>query len=116
MSPLIVLSVVLAAVFAMLGTAKLLAVPAMRTRAAHVGFTVAAYRRIGILEVAGALGLLVGVAVPDLRAAAAAGLLLLLGGAVIAHLRAGGGIKGAAPAVVLAILLVVVVALTAGAL
>jgi hypothetical protein len=116
MSPLVVLSVVLAAVFAMLGTAKLLAVPSMQTRAAHVGFTVAAYRRIGALEVAGALGLLVGVAVPDLRAAAGAGLLLLLGGAVTAHLRAGDGIKDAAPAVVLAILLAVVVALTAGAL
>ena len=76
MSPLIVLTVALAAVFAALGTTKLLAVPAMRTRAAHVGFTVAAYRRIGALELVGALGLLLGVAVPDLRAAAGAGLLL----------------------------------------
>ena len=43
-----------------LGAAKILAVPPMRAAAAHVGFSVAAYRRIGVLEVAGAVGLLVG--------------------------------------------------------
>ncbi|MBV9060084.1 MAG: DoxX family protein, partial [Pseudonocardiales bacterium] len=44
----------LAVFFTGLGTAKIRAVPAMRQRAAHVGMSTAAYRRIGALEVAGA--------------------------------------------------------------
>ncbi|MFC9002186.1 DoxX family protein [Streptomyces microflavus] len=44
---------------------------------------------IGALEVAGALGLIEGPAVPPLGVAAMCGLLLLLGGAVIVHLRRG---------------------------
>ena len=54
----------------------------MRARAEHVGFSVSAYRRIGLLEVLGVLGLLVGAFVPVIGALAAAGLLMLLGGAV----------------------------------
>ena len=87
--------------FAALGAAKLAAVPAMRARAAHVGFSVAAYRRIGVLEILAVVGLLVGAFVPVIGALAAAGLLLLLGGAVVAHLRNGDGIREIAPAVVL---------------
>jgi uncharacterized membrane protein YphA (DoxX/SURF4 family) len=105
-----------AAAFVALGTAKLLAVPSMRARAAHVGFSVTAYRRIGALELTGAAGLVLGVAVPPLRAAASVGLLVLLLGAVTAHLRAGDSAKGAAPAVVLAVLLAILLALTIGAL
>ena len=84
-----------------LGSAKLAAVPAMRARAEHVGFSVAAYRRIGSLEVLAVLGLLVGAFVPVIGALAAAGLLMLLGGAVVAHLRNGDGLREIAPAVVL---------------
>jgi hypothetical protein len=96
-----ILAGVLVVAFAALGSAKLAAVPAMRARAAHVGFSVAAYRRIGILEILGVLGLLVGALVPMIGALAAAGLLLLLGGAVLAHLRSGDGPRELAPAVVL---------------
>jgi hypothetical protein len=46
-----VLAVVLVVAFAALGSAKLAAVPAMRARADHVGMSVAAYRRIGLLEI-----------------------------------------------------------------
>lgn len=116
MNLLTILTLVLAAVFATAGTAKLLAVPAMQSRAAHVGFSVNAYRRIGALELTGAVGLVVGVAVPELRSVASIGLLLLLLGAVTAHLRAGGGIKDAAPAGVLAVLVAVVLALAIGTL
>ena len=87
--------------FAAAGTAKLAAVPAMRTRAAHVGFSVSAYRRIGALEVLAVLGLLVGAFVPLIGALAAAGLLLLLGGAVVAHVRNRDGVREIAPAVIL---------------
>jgi hypothetical protein len=96
-----ILAAVLVVAFAAAGFAKVAAVPAMRARAAHVGFTVTAYRRIGILEILGVLGLLVGAFVPVIGALAAAGLLLLLGGAVIAHVRSGDGPRELLPAVVL---------------
>ena len=96
-----ILATILVVAFAAAGAAKLAAVPAMRARAAHVGFSVAAYRRIGLLEILGVLGLLVGALLPVIGALAAAGLLLLLGGAMIAHLRSGDGPRELAPALVL---------------
>jgi uncharacterized membrane protein YphA (DoxX/SURF4 family) len=108
-----ILAASLAAIFVAFGTAKLLALPSMQTRAAHVGFTVDAYRGIGALEVAGAIGLLVGAAVPLLRALAALGLLLLLMGAVATHLRVKDGIREAVPALVLGVLLAILLALEA---
>lgn len=107
------LASLLAAVFTALGLAKLLALPSMRERAAHVGFGVAAYRRIGALEVAGAVGLTLGHVSPLIGTAVALVLLLLLVGATAAHLRAGDGLKGATPALALAFV-GVIVALTAG--
>jgi len=96
-----ILAGVLVVAFAAAGAAKLAAVPAMRARAAHVGFSVAAYRRIGILEILGVLGLLAGALLPVIGAVAAVGLLLLLGGAVLTHLRSGDGPRELVPAIVL---------------
>jgi phosphotransferase system glucose/maltose/N-acetylglucosamine-specific IIC component len=73
----------------------------MRARAEHVGFSVSAYRRIGLLEVLAVVGLLVGAFVPVIGALAGAGLLMLLGGALVTHLRNGDGLRETAPAVVL---------------
>jgi hypothetical protein len=101
MTPTPILAGLLVVAFAALGSAKLSAVPAMREKAAHVGFSVTAYRRIGLLEVLGVLGLLVGAFVPVIGALAAAGLLMLLGGACLAHLRNGDGLRQLAPALVL---------------
>ena len=101
MNPTSILAGVLVAAFAAAGSAKLAAVPAMRTRAKHVGFSVSAYRRIGFLEVLAVLGLLVGAFVPVIGAMAAGGLLILLGGAVVVHLRNGDGVREIAPAAVL---------------
>ena len=97
------LAVALAAFFAGLGTAKMRAVPAMRQRAAHVGMSTSAYRKIGALEVAGAAGVLVGLAEPRIGGLAGAGLLALLGGALVAHRRAGDKLREAAPALVSAV-------------
>ena len=77
----------------------------MRDRAAHAGFSVAAYRRIGVLEVAGAVGLLIGL----IRAAArrrwpASGCCSCSAGAVVTHLRNGDGPREVAPAVVCGVL------------
>ncbi|MCP2248009.1 DoxX family protein [Lentzea aerocolonigenes] len=101
---MIVFSVLLAALFLLLGVSKLLALPRMRDLAAHAGFSVAAYRGIGALEVAGAAGLLVGLTVPLLGASAGVGLLLLLAGAVITHVRNRDGVRELAPAAVCAVL------------
>lgn len=103
MNPTSILAGILIVAFAALGSAKLAAVPAMRTKAEHVGFSVSAYRAIGSLEVLAVLGLLVGAVVPVVGALAAAGLLILLGGAVVAHLRNGDGVREIAPAVILGV-------------
>ena len=114
MTPTPILAGLLVLAFAAAGSAKLAAVPAMRARAAHVGFSVAAYRRIGLLEVLGVLGLLVGAFVPAAGALAAAGLLTLLGGAVVAHLRNGDGLRELTPALVLGLVTVSYLLLVVG--
>jgi len=99
------LAVLLALVFMGLGSAKILALQPMRERAAEVGFSTTAYRRIGLLEVvADAIGLLLGSVAPLIGALAGVGLLLLLGGAVVAHVREGDGPKKFAPAVICGVL------------
>ena len=114
MTPTPILAGLMVVAFAAAGSAKLAAVPAMRARAEHVGFSVAAYRRIGLLEVLGVLGLLVGAFVPIIGALAGAGLLMLLGGACIAHLRNGDGLRELAPAVVLGLVTVSFLLLVVG--
>ena len=114
MTPTPILAGLMVVAFAAAGSAKLAAVPAMRVRAEHVGFSVAAYRRIGLLEVLGVLGLLVGAFVPIIGALAGAGLLMLLGGACIAHLRNGDGLREMAPAVVLGLVTVSFLLLVVG--
>ena len=51
MTPPSILAGLLVVAFVALGSAKLAAVPAMREGAEHVGFSVSAYRRIGLLVV-----------------------------------------------------------------
>ncbi|HEY3438794.1 MAG TPA: DoxX family protein [Actinotalea sp.] len=109
-----VLAGVLVIAFGVLGSAKLAAVPAMRSRAEHVGHSVGTYRRIGLLEILAALGILVGAAVPVIGVLAATGLVLLLGGAVAAHVRTGDGLRDLAPALVLGVIAVVFVVLVVG--
>ena len=99
-----ILAVLLALIFLAVGTAKILALQPMRELASEAGFTVAAYRRIGLLEVAGAVGLLLGLFAPLIGALAGAGLLLLLAGALVVHLRKGDGPQKYAPALVCGLL------------
>ncbi|MBV8195137.1 MAG: DoxX family protein [Candidatus Dormibacteraeota bacterium] len=95
-----VLGALLAFGFLVLGLAKVLAVPAVRERSAHLGFSVRAYRGIGLLELLGAAGVLLGLAVPAIGLLAAAGLLVLLAGALSAHARHRDPLNTAAPALV----------------
>lgn len=110
-----ILTAMLAFFFAVLGLGKILAVPSMRARAAHVGFSVDAYRRIGVLEVLGAAGLLVGLVEPVVGVLAGVGLLLLLLGALGVHVRNGDSPKLAAPAAVFGAATVAYLATQAGA-
>ena len=103
----VALAGLLAMVFIFLGTAKVLAVAPMRVLAAHVGFSPGAYRVIGVLEIAGAAGLLIGLTVPLMGGLAGAGLFLLLAGALMTHLRNGDGVRRYALAVLCAALVVV---------
>ncbi|WP_280241563.1 DoxX family protein [Nocardia abscessus] len=111
----VVLALVLAVFFAALGAAKVLAVPFMRERAAHVGYTVTAYRAIGSAEIAGALGLLLGIGWWPLGVAAGIGLVLLLAGAVVVHVRTGDGVREFTPAIVSCVLTVAYVVTQFGA-
>jgi uncharacterized membrane protein YphA (DoxX/SURF4 family) len=106
----IVLAVLLAVAVLGAGVAKLAGAPAMKESAAHLGFSWPAYRRIGLVEVAGALGVLVGLVVPLLGALAAGCLAVLLVLATATHLRRGDRLP-AAPAAVLAVLAVAVTVL-----
>lgn len=96
----IVLAVLLAGIFLLLGSAKLAAVPAMRQAAAHVGMTTTHYRLLGALEVAAAAGLLLGLRITALGAATSVGLILLMAGAVVVHLRSGDPAPRCLPAVI----------------
>ncbi|MBX9363691.1 DoxX family protein [Streptomyces sp. WAC04114] len=97
------LAVALSLVLLPLGLAKIAAVPFMRQAAAHVGMSMGLYRVIGTLELAGAAGLLIGLATAPLGVAAAAGLALLMVAAVVVHLRQGDPPVQALPAAVLAV-------------
>ena len=100
MTELAILGALLAAGFGAIGIAKVRAVKPMREAAARLGFTVKAYRGIGLLELAGALGVLLGLVVRPIGWLAAVGLLLLLVGAVVSHVRHRGSLKEFVPAVV----------------
>ncbi|MEJ3749606.1 DoxX family protein [Actinomycetes bacterium KLBMP 9797] len=82
----ILLGTILIVLFGVLGVAKLAALPAMRAAAHHLGFSVARYRVIGALELAGVAGVAIGFAAPPIGIAAGIGLILLMLGAAGAHL------------------------------
>nr|AGZ94054.1 invasion protein [Streptomyces sp. MMG1612] len=83
------LAVVPALVFMPLGAAKTAAMPFMRQAAVHLGMSTGLHRVVGTLEVAGAAGLLLGLASAPLGVAAAIGLALLMTAAAVIHLRHG---------------------------
>lgn len=100
----IVLSALLAVAFLASGGLKLAGVQRMRDGAERAHFPYPAWRGIGVLEVAGAAGLLVGLAFTPLGIAAAIGLVLLMIGAAVTHLRVGDPAAQALPSTVLALL------------
>lgn len=102
MTAAILIAALLAAGFGALGAAKIAKTPSMRARAEHVGFSAESYQLIGVAEVAGAAGVLVGLAFAPIGYAAGLGLLALLAGAAREHLRSGDRVAGIAPAALFA--------------
>lgn len=84
-----VLCVVAAAIFLVAGTLKVLMRPRVTTNMRRLGVGPGLTRVIGLLEIAGAVGLVAGIWFPVLGITAAAGFFCLLHGALIYHARAG---------------------------
>lgn len=96
----VTVSLLLVAVCLLPAAGKLLGHHKMREAAAHFGIVWPRYRLIGVAELAGAAGVLIGLWWHPLGLAAAAGMALLLLGAVITHRRAADGGKEMAPALI----------------
>jgi DoxX-like family len=106
-----VIAVLLAAVFLSTGALKLVGTAWTMGHAERLGYPARAWRGIGVLEVAAAIGLVVGLFIAPLGVAAAAGSVLLMLGAVISHLRVKDGPDHYLLPAVLAVLSGVVVVL-----
>jgi uncharacterized membrane protein YphA (DoxX/SURF4 family) len=106
----IVLNLLLAAAFLGSGGAKLAAAEKSIEIRDRLGVAAGLWRAIGVLEVAGAVGLAAGLAVPVLGIAAAVGVVVLLIGAITTHARSH-DLSNVAPAVGL-VLLTIAAAIT----
>lgn len=106
----VIVTVLLAILFAFSSSIKLLGAPQSLAIRDHLGVTPTLWRVIGLLELAGVIGVLVGLAWMPIGVAAAIGLALLSVGAVAFHVRASDGFAKTAPAVI-AILLALATAI-----
>ncbi|MFG1935178.1 DoxX family protein [Mycobacterium sp. NPDC048908] len=96
----VVVTILLAALFTFAASIKLLGVRQSLAVRDHLGVAPLQWRLIGVCELVGVAGVLVGLIWPPLGIAAAIGLVLLSIGAIAFHLRASDGAKDMAAAVV----------------
>jgi hypothetical protein len=96
----IIVTALLAALFAFASAIKLLGAKQSLAVRDHLGITPQLWRTIGALEAAGVIGVLIGLAWPPLGVAAAVGLALLSVGAIVNHLRAHDRLVDAVPAAI----------------
>ncbi len=82
-----VLAIVTGALFLVTGGVKVLGVKQSLEIRDHFGMQPGLWRIVGTLEMAGAVGVLVGIAVPGLGVAAAVGLACLMLGAIASRVR-----------------------------
>jgi hypothetical protein len=94
----VLVSVVLALLFLAAAAGKLTGHAEFVAIRDHLAIPAVRWQRIGLLEVAGAFGVLIGIALRPLGIAAAAGLVLLSLGAIATHVRAGDQPAAALPA------------------
>jgi hypothetical protein len=100
MTAKVIVTALLAALF---GFASLIKVVGLRQSLAirdHLGVKPVQWRLIGLLELAGVAGVLVGLFWPPIGVAAAIGLALLVLGAIVFHVRASDSVADTAPAVI----------------
>lgn len=98
------MAVVLAAIAIVSAMGKLRKMPQVIESMTHVGVKPNQIPVLAYLEIAGAIGILIGIAVPLLAFISAGALMLYFAGAVIAHLRVKDKFKDFAPALFLAVL------------
>ncbi len=110
--------VVIALAFLAAGLAKVTKNAQMVEAAEHLGFSITQFQLLGAAEIAGAVGVVVGLVSDDLKPlgiAAAVGLGIVGVGAGVVHLKAGDEPTNAVPPIVLAVLAAVYIVATAAA-
>ena len=96
----VVVTVLLAALFAFAGLIKVAGVRQSLAIRDHLGVDPLQWRLIGSLELAGVAGVLAGLRWAPIGVAAAIGLALLVLGAIVFHVRASDSAADTAPAVI----------------
>lgn len=96
----IVMTALLAALFGFAGVIKVVGVRQSLAIRDHLGVDPTQWRLIGLLELAGVAGVLVGLTWAPIGIAAAIGLSLLIMGAIVFHVRASDSVADTAPAVI----------------
>ncbi len=96
----VIVTALLAALFAFAGLIKVVGLRQSLAIRDHLGVQPAPWRVIGLLELAGVAGVLVGLVWAPIGVAAAVGLALLVLGAIVFHVRASDSAADTVPAVV----------------
>lgn len=96
----VIVTALVAALFAFAGLIKLFGLRQSLAIRDHLGVEPVQWRTIGVLELAGVAGVLVGLAWAPIGVAAAIGLSLLTLGAIVFHGRASDSAANTAPAVI----------------
>jgi hypothetical protein len=96
----VIVTLMLVALFTFAASIKLLGVPGSLAIRDHLGVSPLQWRLIGVLELAGVAGVLVGLAWAPIGIAAAIGLALLSIGAIAFHIKASDRVVDMAPAVI----------------
>jgi hypothetical protein len=96
----IIVTALLAAMFAFAGLIKVVGVRQSLAIRDHLGVDPTQWRLIGLLELAGVAGVLAGLKWAPIGIAAAIGLTLLILGAIVFHVRASDSVADTAPAVI----------------
>jgi DoxX-like family len=96
----VVVTALLAALFGFAGLIKVVGLRQSLAIRDHLGVKPVQWRMIGLLELAGVVGVLVGLAWAPIGVAAAVGLALLVLGAIVFHVRASDSVADTIPAVI----------------
>jgi DoxX-like family len=96
----VIVTALLAALFGFAGLIKIAGLRQSMAIRDHLGVKPVQWRLIGLLELAGVAGVLVGLVWPPIGVAAAIGLALLVLGAIVFHVRASDSVADTAPAVI----------------